>query len=92
MPAGEASGLSGLLSIFVPYERRKIVIGAGLQYHESELTYEPSDFQYLESRIGADFRVSADRKRANYVNRHQRRTPKMSRRHQPCSADWGTSP
>ncbi len=72
MANGGASGLSGLLSIFVPYERRRIIIGAGLQYHESELTTEPSDFQYLERRIGCDFRITSQRKRATYVNSEQR--------------------
>jgi hypothetical protein len=63
--------LSGVRSIFRPYETRRIVIGVGVQFHESELTREPSEFQYLEEHIGSDFRVQSNRNEAEFVNYDQ---------------------
>lgn len=81
-------GSSGSRSIFTnSYETRRIVIAEGLDFHESDRDErnqyyknstkfknyrEYSSFQYLEKKIGGEFRVDSDRKNAEYTSTKQK--------------------
>ncbi|UCF85625.1 MAG: hypothetical protein JSV50_08340 [Desulfobacteraceae bacterium] len=73
MSSNSKKGTTGIFSWFLTpkYEKRRIVIAEGIEFHESDIGYH-SVFGYLKYKLGKKFIVDSSGQKAEFYNEDQK--------------------